>query len=228
MSQFSISGRVIGGQRAAIPSEPSTRQGDLSHTRRPRVIETLRQPRNHPPQQRKEGDLIIGTGRSAIGTLVERKSRSTLLVHLPRSEGWGEAPPVKNGPALGGYGAAAMNAALIASMTKLPEQLRKTLTWDRGKELSGHAQFALETGTKVFFADPHSPWQRPTNENTNGLLRQYFPKGTDLSRWSAEDLEAVALALNNRPRKSLDWKTPAEVFEEQLRSVHQPRVATTG
>ena len=140
-----------------------------------------------------EGDLIIGTGRSAIGTLVERSSRSTLLVHLPRLEGWGEKPPVKNGPSLGGYGAVAMNAALTASMTKLPEQLRKTLTWDRGKELSGHAQFALETGTKVFFADPHSPWQRPTNENTNGLLRQYFPKGTDLSRWSAEDLEAVAL-----------------------------------
>jgi len=113
-----------------------------------------------------EGDLIIGTGRSAIGTLVERSSRSTLLVHLPRLEGWGERPPVKNGPSLGGYGAAAMNAALTASMTRLPEQLRKTLTWDRGKELSGHAQFALETGTKVFFTDPHSPWQRPTNENT--------------------------------------------------------------
>ena len=175
-----------------------------------------------------EGDLIIGTGRSAIGTIVERKSRSTLLVHLPRLNGWGETPPVKNGPALGGYGAAAMNAALTMSMTTLPEQLRQTLTWDRGKELSGHAQFALETGTKVFFADPHSPWQRPTNENTNGLLRQYFPKGTDLSRWSAEDLEAVALALNNRPRKSLDWKTPAEVFEEQLRSLQQPGVATTG
>jgi IS30 family transposase len=121
-----------------------------------------------------EGDLIIGTGRSAIGTVVERASRSTLLVHLPRLEGWGETPPVKNGPALGGYGAIAMNAALTASMTQLPEQLRKTLTWDRGKELSAHAQFALETGTKVFFADPHSPWQRPTNENTNGLLRQYF------------------------------------------------------
>jgi hypothetical protein len=129
---------------------------------------------------------------------------------------------VKNGPALGGYGAVAMNAALTASMTKLPEQLRKTLTWDRGKELSGHALFALETGTKVFFADPHSPWQRPTNENTNGLLRQYFPKGTDLSRWSAEDLEAVAHALNNRPRKILGWKTPAEVFEEQLRSFNNP------
>ncbi len=122
-----------------------------------------------------EGDLIIGTGRSAIGTLVERSSRSTLLVHLPRLDGWGDAPPVKNGPSLGGYGAVAMNAALTTSMTTLPEQLRKTLTWDRGKELSGHAQFALATGTRVFFADPHSPWQRGTNENTNGLLRQYFP-----------------------------------------------------
>ena len=175
-----------------------------------------------------EGDLIIGTGRSAIGTLVERSSRSTLLVHLPRQEGWGEKAYVKNGPSLGGYGAVAMNAALAASMTRLPEQLRKTLTWDRGKELSGHALFALATGTKVFFADPHSPWQRPTNENTNGLLRQYFPKGTDLSRWSAEDLEAVAYALNNRPRKTLNWKTPTEVFEEQLRSHQQPGVASTG
>ncbi|WP_425824944.1 IS30 family transposase [Streptomyces fractus] len=175
-----------------------------------------------------EGDLIIGTGRSAIGTLVERSSRSTLLVHLPRLEGWGTVPPVKNGTSLGGYGAIAMNAALTTSMTRLPEQLRKTLTWDRGKELSGHAQFALDTGTKVFFADPHSPWQRPTNENTNGLLRQYFPKGTDLSRWSVADLEAVAMAINNRPRKALGWRTPNEVFEEQLRSLQQPDVATTG
>ncbi|WP_439117350.1 IS30 family transposase [Nocardioides cremeus] len=175
-----------------------------------------------------EGDLIIGTGRSAIGTLVERRSRSTMLVHLPRLEGWGEEPRVKNGPALGGYGAVAMNTALTASMTTLPHQLRKTLTWDRGKELSAHAEFAIETGTKVYFADPHSPWQRPTNENTNGLLRQYFPKGTDLSRWSAEDLEAVALAINNRPRKVLDWKTPAEVFSEQLRSLQDPGVASTG
>ena len=174
-----------------------------------------------------EGDLIIGTGRSAIGTLVERRSRSILLVHLPRMEGWGEKPLVKNGPSLGGYGAVAMNAALTASMTKLPDQLRKTLTWDRGKELSGHAQFAMDTGTRVFFADPHSPWQRPTNENTNGLLRQYFPKGTDLSRWSAEDLEAVAHALNNRPRKILGWKTPAEVFDEQLRSHQHAGVAST-
>ena len=175
-----------------------------------------------------EGDLIIGTGRSAIGTLIERSSRSTMLVHLPRLEGWGEQPVVKNGPALGGYGALAMNAALAASLTMLPVQLRQTLTWDRGKELSGHAQLTLDTGTRVFFADPHSPWQRPTNENTNGLLRQYFPKGTDLSRWSAEDLEAVALALNNRPRKILGWRTPAEVFAEQLASLQQPGVASTG
>src|SRR5680860_1501063 len=175
-----------------------------------------------------EGDLIIGTGRSAIGTLVERSSRSTILVHLPRLKGWGDTPYVKNGKSLGGYGAVAMNAALATSMTRLPEQLRKTLTWDRGKELSGHAQFALETGTKVYFADPHSPWQRPTNENTNGVLRQYFPKGTDLSRWSADDLEAVALAVNNRPRKVLDWKTPAEVFDEQLQLLQQPGVASTG
>lgn len=172
-----------------------------------------------------EGDLIIGTGRSAIGTIIERSSRSTLLVHLPRLEGWGERPYVKNGPALGGYGAVAMNTALKEAMTKLPEQARKTLTWDRGKELSGHAQFALETGTQVFFADPHSPWQRPTNENTNGLLRQYFPKGTDLSRWTAEDLEAVALAVNNRPRKVLGWRTPAEVLAEQIRSLEQTGVA---
>ena len=126
---------------------------------------------------------------------------------------------MKNGPSLGGYGAVAMNAALTASMTKLPSNNEKTLTWDRGKDPSGHAQFVLETGTRVFFADPHSPWQRPTNENTNGLLRPYFPKGTDLSRWSAEDLEAVAHALNNRPRRILGWKSPAEVFEKQLRSL---------
>lgn len=183
---------------------------------------------SNPGTAPRSDPYIIGTGRSAIGTLVERSSRSTILVHLPRLEGWRDKPRVNNGPALGGYGAVAMNDALTTSMANLPEQLRKTLTWDRGKELAGHAQFALETGTKVFFADPHSPWQRPSNENTNGLLRQYFPKGTDLSRWSAEDLEAVAYALNNRPRKTLGWRTPAEVFTEQLRSLHHAGVASTG
>lgn len=175
-----------------------------------------------------EGDLIIGTGRSAIGTLVERHSRATILVHLPRLEGWGEQPPVKNGTSLGGYGAVAMNQALTAAISDLPQQLRTTITWDRGKELSAHAAFTMATGTRVFFADPHSPWQRPTNENTNGLLRQYFPKGTDLSRWTATDLQAIAYTLNNRPRKVLGWKTPAEVLGEHLRSLDQAGVATTG
>ena len=174
-----------------------------------------------------EGDLIIGTGRSAIGTLVERHSRATILVHLPRLAGYGEQPRTKHGPTLAGYGAEAMNTALTASIADLPQQLGKTITWDRGKELSAHAAFTLATGTRVYFADPHSPWQRPTNENTNGLLRQYFPKDTDLSRWNATHLAAVAHTLNNRPRKNLGWKTPAEVFNEQLQSLEQASVATT-
>ena len=163
-----------------------------------------------------EGDLLIGLQRSAIGTLVERTTRFTMLIHLPRQEGFGVTPRTKNGPPLAGYGAITMKKALAASMTTLPEQLRRSLTWDRGKELSAHKVFRVETGIPVYFADPHSPWQRGTNENTNGLLRQYFPKGTDLSRWTAEDIEAVATALNNRPRKTLGWKTPAEAFNEQL------------
>ncbi|MBF6842117.1 IS30 family transposase, partial [Acinetobacter baumannii] len=138
------------------------------------------------------------------------------LVHLPREKGYGLAPRTKNGPALAGYAAATMAKALKKTVTQLPAELWRSLTWDRGKELSAHAQFRVETGIPVFFADPQSPWQRGTNENTNGLLRQYFPKGTDLSRWSAEDIEAVAHALNTRPRKSLGWMTPAEAFNEQL------------
>jgi IS30 family transposase len=175
-----------------------------------------------------EGDLMIGLTRSAIGTVVERTSRYTLLVHLPRLEGYGTTPPVKNGPALGGYGAIAMKDALEATMTTLPAQLLRSLTWDRGKELSAHAQFKVDTGIAVYFADPYSPWQRGTNENTNGLLRQYFPKGTDLSRWSIDDLLAVQAAINSRPRKVLGWKTPAEVLDEQLRLLHQAGVARTG
>jgi IS30 family transposase len=163
-----------------------------------------------------EGDLIIGSGRSAIGTLVERSSRFTVLLHLPRVEGWGLGPPLKNGPALGGYGAETMRAAIAAQMTTMPEQLRRSLTWDRGTELAQHAQLKIQAGIAVYFADPHSPWQRASNENTNGLLRQYFPKGTDLSRWSAEEIQAVAGALNSRPRKTLDYKTPAEALNEHL------------
>ena len=175
-----------------------------------------------------EGDLIIGLNRSAIGTVVERSSRYTLLVHLPRLQGYGTVPPVKNGPALGGYGAIAMKDALTTAMTTMPAELLRSLTWDRGTELSAHAQFKVDTGIAVYFADPHSPWQRGTNENTNGLLRQYFPKGTDLSRWSLEDLRAVQAAINSRPRKVLAWKTPAEALDERLRSLHQAGVATTG
>ncbi len=175
-----------------------------------------------------EGDLIIGLERSAIGTLVERTTRYTMLVHLPRAEGYGIEPRTKNGPPLAGYGALMMKDALAATMTTMPEQLTQSLTWDRGKELSQHAQFKIDTGIAVYFADPHSPWQRPTNENTNGLLRQYFPKGTDLSRWTAKEIHAVATALNGRPRKVLDWKTPAEALDEHLRSLQQPGVASTG
>ncbi len=173
-----------------------------------------------------EGDLLIGLERSAIGTLIERTTRFTMLIHLPREDGYGVIERTKNGPALAGYGAVTMKNALATAMTALPEQLRRSLTWDRGKELSQHTAFKVETGIPVYFADPHSPWQRGTNENTNGLLRQYFPKGTDLSRWTAAEIEAVATALNGRPRKTLGWRTPAEAFDEYLHSLQQAGVAT--
>jgi IS30 family transposase len=175
-----------------------------------------------------EGDLLIGLERSAIGTVVERTTRFTLLVHLPRENGYRHKERTKRSPALAGYGAITMKNALANSMSTLPEQLVRSLTWDRGKEMSAHARFKVETGIPVFFADPQSPWQRGTNENTNGLLRQYFPKGTDLSRWSAEEIEAVAHALNTRPRKALGWKTPAEAFNEHLLLLQQTGVASTG
>ena len=119
-----------------------------------------------------------------------------------------------------------MTNALKRAVTGLPVQLWRSLTWDRGKELSDHVRFTIESGVKVFFADPHSPWQRGTNENTNGLLWQYFPKGTDLSRWSYQEIQAVAHTLNTRPRKTLGWKTPAEVLNDYLTSIQQPSVAT--
>jgi IS30 family transposase len=173
-----------------------------------------------------EGDLLIGVNRSAIGTVVERTTRFTMLLHLPRLDGYGLQPRVHNGPALAGYGAETMRDALVSRFTTLPAQLRRSLTWDRGKELAQHAQLTIDTGLAIYFADPHSPWQRGTNENTNGLLRQYFPKGTDLSRGNRDEIEAVAAALNARPRKTLDWKTPAEALDEYLHSVQQAGVAT--
>jgi IS30 family transposase len=161
-----------------------------------------------------EGDLIIGTGRSAIGTLVERSSRFTMLLHLPPLPDRG--PRVKNGPAVTGAGAEAVRDAIVAQLGGLPEHLRRSLTWDQGAELAQHPRLRIDLGLQVYFCDPQSPWQRATNENTNGLLRQYFPKGTDLARHSPGDLAAVADALNGRPRKTLDWRTPAEVLDEHL------------
>jgi IS30 family transposase len=173
-----------------------------------------------------EGDLIIGLNSSAIGTLVERTTRFTMLLRLPRMEGHG-GPRTHNGPALAGHGAEAVRDAITASITTLPQQLRRSITWDQGAEMAQHAQLRIDTGVAIYFCDPHSPWQRGTNENTNGLLRQYFPKGTDLSRHSVSDLEAVAAALNSRPRKTLGWKTPAEAFDRHVSSLQQGGVATT-
>jgi IS30 family transposase len=175
-----------------------------------------------------EGDLILGLESSAIGTLVERTTRFTMLLHLPRMQGHGGQPRAKNGPALTGHGAEAIRDAIAASITTLPEQLRRSLVWDQGAEMAQHAQLRIDTGLQVYFCDPQSPWQRGTNENTNGLLRQYFPKGTDLSRHSADNLAAVAATLNSRPRKTLGWRTPAEALNEYLLSSQQQTVATTG
>lgn len=148
-----------------------------------------------------EGDLILGQGgRSAIGTLVERRSRLVMLVALPD-----------------GRTADLVRPALARRIRTLPVELRRTLTWDRGKELAQHVRFTIDTGMAVYFCDPRSPWQRATNENTNGLLRQYFPKGSDLSVHDQTHLNAVARELNGRPRRTLDWRTPAEAFAEVVR-----------
>jgi IS30 family transposase len=173
-----------------------------------------------------EGDLILGLNSSAIGTLVERTTRFTMLLHLPRMQGHGEGLRVKNGPALAGHGAEAVRGAIASSITTLPEHLRRSLTWDQGAEMAQHARLRIDTGLAIYFCDPQSPWQRGTNENTNGLLRQYFPKGTDLSKHRADDLAAVAAALNGRPRKTLSWRTPAEALDDLLRSAEHDSVAT--
>jgi len=143
-----------------------------------------------------EGDLIIGKdGKSAIGTLVERKSRFVVLLPLPN-----------------GRTAEDVRKALVAEVRRLPEYLRRSITWDQGKEMAQHTRFSVETNVSVYFCDPHSPWQRGSNENTNGLLRQYFPKGNDLSKYTRRELNTVGDQLNGRPRQTLDWRTPGEVF----------------
>jgi len=175
-----------------------------------------------------EGDLILGLHSSAIGTLVERSSRFTMLLHLPRMDGYQRGQGNKNGPPLAGHGAEAVREAIVGSMCKLPEKLRQSLTWDQGAEMAQHARLRVDSGLEIYFCDPQSPWQRGSNENTNGLLRQYFPKGTDLSSHSARELDAVAHALNTRPRKTLGWKTPAEVLDQLLVAQYEAGVATTG
>jgi IS30 family transposase len=159
-----------------------------------------------------EGDLIVGAhGRSAIGTLVERMTRFVMLLHLPD-----------------GHTALAVQEAMVEKVTQLPELLRQTLTWDQGKEMANHAQIAAATGLEIYFCDPHAPWQRGTNENTNGLLRQYFPKGTDVSIYGPGFLDQVAAELNGRPRKTLNWKTPAEALDQLLsQPFNPPGVALT-
>jgi IS30 family transposase len=159
-----------------------------------------------------EGDLIMGVGnRSAIGTLVERATRYCLLLHLPH-----------------GYTAELVADTMIETIRELPAQLRRSLTWDQGHEMSRHAQISLATDIDIYFCDPHSPWQRGSNENTNGLLRQYFPKGTNLALHDKAHLQAVAAELNDRPRMTLGWRSPAQALREVLSTPGQtPGVATT-
>ena len=163
------------------------------------------------------------------------KAQAVRLVRQLRAE-WGtDHGTVKRVAGQLGYGTESVRAwvrqadidAIAASITTLPQQLRRSLTWDQGAEMAQHAKLRIDADLDIYFCDPHSPWQRGTNENTNGLLRQYFPKGTDLSRHSRSDLDAVAAALNSRPRKTLGWKTPAEALDEHLRSPEQGSVATT-
>ena len=205
-------------------------------TRHLRTGRTLRKPRRQPGQRLPripamvniserpaeaadravpghwEGDLIIGKDSgSAIGTLVERTTRFTLLLHLP-----------------GDHTATTVRDAMIATLGRLPQIMRQTLTWDQGSEMAHHAKIADALDLKIFFCDPASPWQRGTNENTNGLLRQYFPKGTDLSIYPADYLDFIAARLNDRPRKTLDWRTPAEAFQQLLSTPPNPSVAMTG
>ena len=147
-----------------------------------------------------EGDIMFGAGHTAIATLAGRRGRFVMLVRLPR-----------------GHGAGAVTDALSQAVTTLPAQLRRSLTWDQGKEMAEHARFSITTGVPVYFCDPHSPWQRGSNENTNGLLRQYFPRRTDFTEITRSDLDQVAAELNDRPRQTLGWKSPCQALDEALR-----------
>jgi IS30 family transposase len=147
-----------------------------------------------------EGDLLMGKRMHAMATLVERKSRFVMLVALPN-----------------GHSADVVADALATKITELPDQLRRSLTWDQGKEMAAHARFTIDTDIPVYFCDPRSPWQRGSNENTNGLLRQYFPKRSEIAHYTQADLDAVAAELNDRPRQTLGWRSPSQALDEALR-----------
>jgi transposase, IS30 family len=205
--------RLRTGRALRKPRRKSTERRDripnmVSISERPAEVEDRAVPGHW------EGDLIVGSvaSNSAIGTLVERTTRFVILLPLPN-----------------GHGAEAVADAMVAAMSRLPEFLRKTLTYDQGNEMTNHAQIAAATALEIYFCDPHSPWQRGTNENTNGLLRQYFPKGTDLGIYQADYLDHVARKLNTRPRKTLNWRTPAEALDRLLSEApDQAGVALTG
>jgi transposase, IS30 family len=186
------------------------RHGDQRRGRIPAMVSISQRPpevEDRAVPGHWEGDLILGStaSGSAIGTLVERMTRFVMLLHLPT-----------------GHGALAVQDAMVAKMAHLPQILRQTLTWDQGAEMANHARIAQDTDLKIYFCDPHSPWQRGTNENTNGLLRQYFPKGTDLSVHGPGYLDYVAAELNRRPRKTLHWQTPAEALDKLLSEPFKP------
>jgi len=204
-------GQLAREVRAAIAEDEALRTGRVKRRRQgrasrggiPNMVSISQRPAEADDRAipgHWEGDLIMGAGNvSAIGTLVERTSGFVLLLHLP-----------------GDHTAATVAAALAQAIPTLPELLRRSLTWDQGREMSRHAEITAATGLPIYFADPRSPWQRGSNENTNGLLRQYFPKGTDLSVWGPGYLDLVAAELNARPRKRHNWATPAEVLDELL------------
>lgn len=147
-----------------------------------------------------EGDLITGElNRSAVGTLVDRCSRYVMLLHLPND-----------------HGAEAVRDQMIDAIARMPARIRKTVTWDQGSEMARHLEITATTGVQVYFCNPHSPWERPTNENTNGLLREFLPKGANLSRYTRTDLDDIEDLMNNRPRKALNWLTPIEYLTKVL------------
>lgn len=199
-------GRALRKPRRRASERRGRIPGMVSISERPAEVEDRAVPGHW------EGDLILGkNGRSAIGTLVERSSRFVVLLHLPKD-----------------HGPAAVEEAMIAATQRLPQTLWKTLTWDRGVEMRNHTRISVATDLDIYFCDPAKPWQRGSNENTNGLLRQYFPKGTDLSGYHPDYLEFVSAQMNNRPRKTLGWMTPAEVLNRILSTSSDPEgVAST-